>query len=78
MEGRILQDISIFVLSENGESIITSSSTVSPKGTSFRLPKRKDKNGLYVKYRNRKVYEPKWIRPHQALTENGQEGLSVK
>ena len=78
MEGRILQDISIFVLSENGESIVTSSSTVSPKGTSFRLPKRKDKNGLYVKYRNRKVYEPKWIRHYQASNENDGAGVSVK
>lgn len=61
-ERQHFREISIFVLSENGESIITSSSIARPTGTSFRLPKRKDKHGMYVKFRNRKVYESHWIK----------------
>lgn len=65
-------------MSENAESIVTSSSIVSPTGTSFRLPKRKDKDGLYVLYRNRKVYEANWIRENRVTDCSRKEGVSCE
>lgn len=62
IEQRHTLEIAIFVLSENAESIIISSSLVSPKGTQLRLPKRKEKGRLYVTYLHRRVYERNWMR----------------
>lgn len=56
------REIPVFVLSENSESVMVSSSHVSPTGVSFRLPKRKDKMGIFVVFKHRKIYETNWIR----------------
>lgn len=59
---RYSREIPVFVISENIESLVVSSSHVSPTGTSFRLPKRKDKMGNFVVFKHRKIYESNWIR----------------
>lgn len=60
---REINPIQIFILSENVYSIEVSSSVVSPKGSMrLRLTKLRDENGVYVEFRNRKVYQNDWIR----------------
>lgn len=54
--------IPVFINSENAESVVVHHSHVAPRGQLFRLPKLNDKNGTYVEFKCRKIYEENWIR----------------